>query len=254
MSNDAWDVVGPQPVLERTDAAQQAFDRVVRRANKHREAPAHRRTGEAHPIDWEHGGCTTCPKPAKVAAFTSTTDIEPRWFDGRWAARVDRRVVEDTPALPAGLVISGDGLLLNWRGENYVLQAASHLAHDEDEPDSGNPKDAIGDLKPPLHLVPAVLDIQVAQAMRNGAEKYGPYNWREKKVRAHVYIAAARRHLAAWFDGEDVASDSGIHHLAHAAACLAILLDAEATGNLIDDRPVPGAASRLIDEMTERAA
>lgn len=103
--------------------------------------------------------------------------------------------------------------------------------------------------------MPAVLDVQVSLAMRNGAAKYGPFNWREKKVRAHVYLAAARRHLAAWYDGEDVASDSGIHHLAHAAASLAIILDAEATGNLIDDRPIPGATGRLIDELgAERAA
>lgn len=120
--------------------------------------------------------------------------------------------------------------------------------------DTGNPKDRIGDTKPPLHLVPAALDIYASLAMKNGADKYGPFNWREKPVRAEVYIAAARRHLAAWFDGEDVASDSGVHHLAHAAAGLAILLDAMATGNLIDDRPVAGPASRLIAEFTGQAA
>jgi hypothetical protein len=55
-----------------------------------------------------------------------------------------------------------------------------------------------------------------------------------------VYVDAALRHLNAWFDGEQEASDSGVHHLGHARACMAILLDAEATGNLIDDRPAEG--------------
>lgn len=120
--------------------------------------------------------------------------------------------------------------------------------------DSGNPKDAIGDTKPRLDLVPSALGIYASLAMRNGAEKYGPFNWREKPVRAHVYYAALLRHLAAWFDGEDEAEDSGAHHLAHAAAGLAILLDAMATGNLIDDRPTPGAAGELVARFTEHGS
>lgn len=51
-------------------------------------------------------------------------------------------------------------------------------------------------------------------------------------------------------DGEDYALDSGCHHAAHAAACMGIVLDALATGNLIDDRPTRGAASALIDQLT----
>jgi len=113
-----------------------------------------------------------------------------------------------------------------------------------------NPKDSIGEVKCPLHLVPAALDIFVAQAMKDGAEKYGPYNWREHPIQAHVYIAAIRRHLNAWYDGEDDAQDSGVNHLAHAAAGLGILLDALACNNLIDDRPTPGPSARLLKEQT----
>lgn len=120
--------------------------------------------------------------------------------------------------------------------------------------DPANPKDRIGDLKPQLHLVPAALSIYASQAMANGAAKYGPFNWREHPVKAHVYIAALFRHLHSWYDGENHAKDSGVHHLAHAAAGLAILLDAMATGNLIDDRPTKGAAAQLITDFTERAA
>ncbi|MEY9242511.1 hypothetical protein ABIF27_003166 [Bradyrhizobium elkanii] len=48
-------------------------------------------------------------------------------------------------------------------------------------------------------------------AMKNGAKKYGPYNWRSNKVRMTIYIEAAQRHLAALLDGEDKASDSQVH-------------------------------------------
>ena len=49
--------------------------------------------------------------------------------------------------------------------------------------DTLNPKDLLGASKPQLHLVPPALTIWVAKAMENGAMKFGPYNWRDKKVR-----------------------------------------------------------------------
>jgi len=114
-----------------------------------------------------------------------------------------------------------------------------------------NPKDRIGAKKPPLHLIPPAAAIAESVVMALGAEKYGAANWRSTKVRASVYIAAARRHLLQWFDGEDDDPESGISHLAHARASLGILLDAIATGNAIDDRPPAGAAAELIQRFTK---
>jgi hypothetical protein len=45
-----------------------------------------------------------------------------------------------------------------------------------------NPKDAIGDTKTPLHLVPKVAVAAMAWVMGLGAKKYGPYNWREQRA------------------------------------------------------------------------
>jgi hypothetical protein len=117
--------------------------------------------------------------------------------------------------------------------------------------DTTNPKDLIGIKKPALWLIPGAGLIHTAKAFEDGAKKYEPYNWRDKDVRATVYIAAALRHLHSYLDGEDVASDSGVHHLGHAAACMYILLDASATGNLIDDRPKQGPFSELVRKFTE---
>jgi hypothetical protein len=120
--------------------------------------------------------------------------------------------------------------------------------------DAVNPKDRFGIRKPPLHLIPAVAELHEAMAFADGAHKYGPYNWREKSVIASIYIAAALRHIKAWFDGEEYASDSGVHHLGHARACLAIILDAQAmsVSALEDDRPIVGSASHLITELTKK--
>jgi len=113
-----------------------------------------------------------------------------------------------------------------------------------------NPKSAFGMKKPPLHLVPDPPLIELAMVMGLGARKYGAFNWRQTEVAASVYVAAARRHMAAWFDGENIDDESGASHLAHAAACLFILLDAMAVGKLVDDRPPPGAAAQRIRELT----
>ena len=118
---------------------------------------------------------------------------------------------------------------------------------------TSNPKDLIGIKKPPVHLVPAALIINSAMAYSDGAKKYGPYNWRSYPVNLTVYIAAAQRHLLQLLDGEDCAQDSGHHHASHVAACMGIILDALATGNLIDDRPKHGAASQLIEELTSNS-
>ena len=94
----------------------------------------------------------------------------------------------------------------------------------------------------------AILTSMSATAMADGAKKYGPFNWREYTISSMVYIAALKRHVAAWVDGEDYAPDSGVHHLDHAMACLALLRDAESIGKLNDNRPPKGAAGRLLME------
>lgn len=111
---------------------------------------------------------------------------------------------------------------------------------------TGNPKDAIGDTKPDLSLVPPAASLYLAAAFADGAAKYGAYNWRENAVKARVYVAAALRHINQYLDGENIDPTSGRPHIGHALACLAIIADATETGNLIDNRPLPGAAGRLI--------
>lgn len=114
-----------------------------------------------------------------------------------------------------------------------------------------NPKDLIGAKKPRLSLIPPSVFVYLALAMQNGATKYGAYNFREKKPQASIYYEACLRHLTSWFDGEEFAEDSGIPHLAHAIACIGILIDCLETKNLIDDRPTPGVTAALIKKWTK---
>lgn len=114
-----------------------------------------------------------------------------------------------------------------------------------------NPKTIIGLTKPSLLAIPPVALLHLGRAMTDGKNKYGLMNWREKKVSSSIYYDAALRHLLSWWDGEEVAGDSGVDHLAHAMACCAIIIDAQSVGSLNDDRPsFPGRFAETVKEFT----
>lgn len=66
-----------------------------------------------------------------------------------------------------------------------------------------DPKGAAGAVKVPLGLIPPHAMEQTAWVHKLGADKYGPWNWRETGVCASTYVNAILRHLNAWRDGED---------------------------------------------------
>lgn len=113
-----------------------------------------------------------------------------------------------------------------------------------------SPKDAIGSSKLPIHLWPTTASAMGSIGLLDGMLKYGRSNWRASGVRASIYFDAANRHLNAWFEGEESDPDSGVPHLAHALACLAIIVDAQAAGKLNDDRQHKGGYRALINELT----
>lgn len=115
---------------------------------------------------------------------------------------------------------------------------------------ASNPKDAIGSTKMPIHLWPLTATLMGCLGFLDGCLKYGRSNFRPMGVRASTYFDACCRHLFLWFEGEDVDPDSGLPHLAHALACLAIIVDAQATGNLNDDRMFAGGYQKLVRELT----
>jgi len=117
-----------------------------------------------------------------------------------------------------------------------------------------NPKAAVADGKLPLHLWPTTATALGCLAFLDGALKYGRSNWRVAGVRASTYVDAAKRHLDKWFEGEENDIDSELPHLAHALACVAILVDAGAVDKLNDDRMVNGVESEYIDSLSPHVA
>lgn len=86
--------------------------------------------------------------------------------------------------------------------------------------------------KPAMDLVPPRALLQVGAVMAYGAQKYSAHNWR-KGISVSRYLGAAMRHILAVVAGEDNDPESGLPHLAHAAAC--VLMAAE-TPKKYDDR------------------
>lgn len=120
-----------------------------------------------------------------------------------------------------------------------------------DELKNTNPKDAIGSDKLPLHLWPTTATALGCLGMLDGMLKYGRGNFRASGVRASIYVDALQRHINAWFDeGEEIDPDSGLDHLAHALACLAIIVDVRAAGRLNDDRLMKGGYRQLVEAIT----
>jgi len=107
----------------------------------------------------------------------------------------------------------------------------------KDNKKSTNPKDALGIKKAPLSTLPTGPMYEVALAMLEGARKYGRHNYRVMGTKASVYYDAAMGHLTAWWEGEDIDPESGIHHLGKAMACLVVVRDSMMMNNWVDDRP-----------------
>jgi len=92
----------------------------------------------------------------------------------------------------------------------------------------------MSDLKPvgvkaPLNLLPLRPLRAISAAMQHGAVKYEPWNWTDNskpQARINELLGALLRHTLAASDPteDDFDDESGLHHLAHAGACVILLL------------------------------
>ena len=110
------------------------------------------------------------------------------------------------------------------------------MENDEDRKDT-NPKDAAACNRVDLTLWPDTATLFGALGLIEGDQKYGGYNFRVYGARVSVYIAACRRHIMKYYNGEWEDKKTKVPHLASALACLAIIVDGVVKGNLVDDRP-----------------
>jgi hypothetical protein len=96
--------------------------------------------------------------------------------------------------------------------------------------------------KPQVHLVPPEYVYAAARAFTFGAAKYAKWNWTKGLDWTRI-SDAAHRHLFAFMHGEEKDPESGLSHLDHLAACVAMLVAHAERGLGTDDRPQSASPS-----------
>lgn len=159
----------------------------------------------------------------------------------------------DCPGKNGGFVVDGCRFRRNEIGQ-YEEDVSSYCPSPQP-----NPKELDSSHKVPVSLFPATAVIAGAFVMNLGNQMPGrtPLNWRDKPVRNTSYVSAVMRHLGKYMDGEDNDPDlserSGqdVSHLWAALSSLAIMIDAEECGKLLDARPPKGGAAKMLDRLTK---
>lgn len=105
----------------------------------------------------------------------------------------------------------------------------------QEHPKKGTKNDSDYLKKPPLDLLTLEFLSETAKALGFGAGKYGRHNFREGIDHSRL-IAAALRHLNQYNAGQNNDDESGLSHLAHAAASLNMLMWMVNNRPELDDR------------------
>ena len=107
-----------------------------------------------------------------------------------------------------------------------IIPPVAEQKHEGTKLDSGKPR---------MDLLPYDALVDLAEIYRVGAEKYGENNWRKGFKWSRIF-AAVQRHLAAFWEGQDIDGDSGLPHLSHAAFGILTLINFQTTHPDKDDR------------------
>lgn len=89
--------------------------------------------------------------------------------------------------------------------------------------------------KPEIHQVPSSLIIAVAEVLKYGESKYAKGNWKKGMDWVKPYDCLMR-HMFKWLAGEEKDEESGLSHLYHAAANIAMLIEYKDTCPELDNR------------------
>lgn len=212
-------------------------DRIERAKAAYGDGPARTALGDGDVVGSASPNCTACGRHHGYGECPTNYV--------KWAERLEVAAVKGPPD---EVFRTQDELEAIWRAANRP----GRVVHDLDKAFGvevpGNPKDAAGDKKLAVDIIPWGAILACEPVFKHGADKYGPLNWREEgqKIGRRAYLNAALRHLFADLEGETLDPDSGEMHIKHAIAGLSILLDGILVGNCLDNRRLPGQAGTVI--------
>lgn len=104
---------------------------------------------------------------------------------------------------------------------------------------SENTPTKFDDDKPEQHLLPSLALEEIGRVMSLGGKKYGEYNWAQGEgINWSRYFNACLRHLWSYWRGSNLDEETKKSHLAHAGACILILLEMSILKKGKDNRPI----------------
>lgn len=86
-----------------------------------------------------------------------------------------------------------------------------------------------------ISLIPTDALVGMGNALKYGEQKYGTHNYRNGLAFSRL-VDACLRHLSSWNEGENNDPESGLSHLDHALASLAMLKFMDVNRQDMDDR------------------
>lgn len=119
------------------------------------------------------------------------------------------------------------------KGRVYLLGRIL-MGKQRKRPDGCGAKHDAGKLR--YSLLPVHPIAHIVKVLTLGATKYTDRNWEKGFPWSDIYDAT-KRHLEAWWDGQDLDTETSITHLAHAACNLLFLIEFEKTHKELDNRP-----------------
>lgn len=72
------------------------------------------------------------------------------------------------------------------------------------------------------NLLPLEVIEQIVKVLDYGAVKYAPFSWQNEPV--ELWYSAMMRHIVAWKKGEQLDSETQLHHLVHAMCNLMFIV------------------------------
>ena len=168
-------------------------------------------------VDTDDGKSLTLPK-SKWDYKAETIEI------GNRVTLKDGQIFPHSGDLPY-TVIPEDILIDNAGLKENVLETCHTTVGKKD--DNGKPR---------IDLIPISTYEELATVLTFGANKYADRNW-EKGLRWGRVYSSLRRHLDAWWGGEDNDPETGYSHMAHVLANASFLMEFIKKKRGEDDRP-----------------
>ena len=117
--------------------------------------------------------------------------------------------------------------------EQASIKASAQVVTPKSKVDGGGMR--FNSNKAELHQVPTSAILAISKVLMYGAQKYEKGNFRRGMKWTTPYDCA-QRHMMLWLDGEELDAESGLPHLYHAIANVAMLIEFETTCPELDDR------------------